>query len=173
MIHICCSKKLEKFIAVAKKTDSNSNILHNWNCHLIAIGGKKCLFFMEKKTLYSVLLFNFQKKDLPKIEIIFLNEFIIQLKADKIWCSEAEHLLRLEYANFIFCPTDNDRKTIGTMNDIISNLKAFIMEKSDKLESAKIIMHEHINHIPLGARNYKYAVNLMEIEMDNFGKRFV
>ena len=53
------------------------------------------------------------------------------------------------------------------MNDIILNLKAYIMDKSDKLESAKTRMHSHINAIPLGARNYKYAVDLMKVQIEN------
>ncbi len=165
MINVFCTRKLETFIKVKKKDESFVESSESWICHLIPIGGKKSLYFIDTKTLYSVLLINVQKKDLQNIEQMFVSEIVNQLKNDGILKPEKELLVRNKYKSLTFNETNNDQKTLGTLRDNIAHLKSYIYDKSDKQNSAREFTKESINRIPLGSRKYSYAKELMAEEL--------
>lgn len=165
MINVFCTRKLETFISVQKKDKNYDEARESWICHLIPIAGKKSLYFINKKTLYSVLIINIQKKDLQNIEQMFVDALINQLMTDKILNTEKEPLIRNRYQSSIFYETDNDQKTLGTLRDITMHIKTYISGKLDKIESAKSFMQKIGNKIPLGSRKYAFAKDLMLEEL--------
>ena len=168
MVNVFCTRKTESFISVKKKEENYNESDENWTCNLISVGGKKSLYFIEKKTLYSILILNIKKKDLVDIESIFIEEFISQLKIDGILNPEKELLIRNKYKEITFYETDNDQKTLGTLRDNEYNIKVYILDKVDKLHFARDLMQTRINRIPLGGRKYAYARELMKSELENF-----
>jgi hypothetical protein len=165
MVNVFCTRKSETFISVKKKEENYNDTDENWICNLVPIGGKKSLYFIDKNTLYSVLLLNVKKKDLENIESLFIEEFLSQLKTDEILNSEMELSLRNRYKNLKFYETDNDQKTLGTLRDNMYHIKTYISDKADKIHFAKDIMSK-INQIPLGGRKYANAKELMKLELD-------
>ena len=161
MINIFCTRKLETFINVKKKDENYDETRESWICHLIAIAGKKSLYFIDKKTLYSILIINVQKKDLHNIEQMFVDALINQLKTDKILNTENEPSIRNRYKSSIFYETDNDQKTLGTLRDQTLHIKNYLSGKLDKIEAAKNFMQIIGNTIPLGSRKYAFAKDLM------------
>lgn len=166
MINIFCTRKTESFISVNKKEEYYNENDENWICNLIAVGGKKSLYFIEKKTLYSILILNIKKKDLQNIENLFVEELISQLKIDQIFNPEKELLIRNNHKKITFYETNNDQKTLGTLRDNDYHIKAYISNKVDKLYFARDFMQSSINRIPLGSRKYAYARDLMKAELD-------
>jgi hypothetical protein len=167
MVNVFCTRKTESLITVEKKRENYNPIDENWLCNLIAVGGKKSLYFIDKKTLYSILLLNVKKKDLQNIESLFIEEFISQLKIDGILNPEKELIIRNKFSEITFYETDNDQKTLGTLRDNDYQIKTFISDKIDKLYFAKEFMRNNMNSIPLGARKYAYAKDLMKDEIEN------
>ena len=165
MVNVFCTRKSESFINVNKKEENYNEADENWICNLIPIGGKKSLYFIDKNTLYSVLLLNLKKKDLEHIESLFIEEFLTQLKKDGILNSEIELSLRDRYKNLKFYETDNDQKTLGTLRDNMYHIKRILSDKADKLFFAKDIMIR-LNKIPLGGRKYATAKELMSLELN-------
>ena len=161
---IYCTRKLETFIPVLKKT---TEIIENyWLAQILSIGGKKSIIFIEKKTLYCVMIINIQKKNFPNIKEIFLREFTDQLVADRIICSEmAMQKIVNDCSELLFYETNNDQKTLGTLRDNILHLKSYIEDKPDKIFAAKIFVRESINNILLGSRKYAKSRQLMDIEI--------
>ncbi|HET6244211.1 MAG TPA: hypothetical protein VFF35_06795 [Bacteroidia bacterium] len=162
MVNIFCTRKLETFVDIKEKPETNPENDNNWNGHLISIGGRKCLYFVEKKTLYSILLIDILKKDLKQLEKLFFNELLIQLQEDKIYKPEYGKYLIENYSSLRLFQTDNDQKTMGTMRDDIGHLKAYCEDKNDKLKAATEFAHRSLNRIPIGTRKYKYAKEIME-----------
>ena len=164
-MNIFCTRKLETFIPVQKKTNANLTDPDNWICQLLAIGGKKCLLFLDKKTLYCVLILDVKKKDLQNISSIFVNEFIEQLRADKLLIKSVEQNIREKNIELVFYETDNDQKTLATLRDNTYHLQSYLFGKENKLASADRFRKSSINQIILGSRQYHKAVELMQIEM--------
>jgi hypothetical protein len=131
MVNVFCTRKTESLITVEKKRENYNPIDENWLCNLIAVGGKKSLYFIDKKTLYSILLLNVKKKDLQNIESLFIEEFISQLKIDGILNPEKELIIRNKFSEITFYETDNDQKTLGTCN--YSGSKLAIVLKACKI----------------------------------------
>jgi hypothetical protein len=110
---------------------------------------------------------NVKKKDLADIESLFIEEFISQLKNDGILNPEKALIIRNKFSEITFYETDNDQKTLGTLRDNDYQIKTFISDKVDKLYFAKEFMRNSINSIPLGARKFAYAKDLMKDEIEN------
>lgn len=81
--------------------------------------------FVDKKTLYIILILNFSVKDLPRLKEIFLKEFINQLKRDDIHSPEIENYFIKNFNVIKFFKTDNDQNTLGTIKNAASLLKRY------------------------------------------------
>lgn len=131
---------------------------HDWSAHLFFISGRKCIIFVHKQTLYTVVLLDIFKKDMAHLYRLFLEAFISQLKADHILISH-EALIRDRYKEISLLSTDNDRKTLGTINNIIS------MFQDMDLESARQYVSEGVNKMPWQALGYGYSKDRMFKEL--------
>ncbi|GLU55192.1 hypothetical protein Dfri01_46530 [Dyadobacter frigoris] len=157
MVQIYCTQKLVKFIKTGIKA-SLPRQEHDWSAHLFFISGRKCIIFVNKQTLYTVMLLDIFKKDMAHINRLFLEAFIGQLKIDHILGSH-EALIRDQYKEIILLSTDNDRKTLGTINNIIS------MFQDMDLESARQYASEGVNKMPWQALQYGYSKDMMLQEL--------
>lgn len=163
MVQIYCTQKLGKFIKTGieqglPRTDQD------WSAHLFFISGRKCIVFVHKKTLYTVLLLDILKKDMTHINRLFLDALIGQLKADNI-LGNHEALIRDLYKEISLVSTDNDRKTLGTINNIVSIFQGHFAD----LESARRYASDGINKMPWQALKYAYSKDIMEIELKLVG----
>lgn len=160
MVQLYCTQKLGKFIQTGIK-ESLPRTEHDWSGHLFFIFGRKCIIFVHKKTLYTVILLDIFKKDMAHINRLFLESFIGQLKADNILGSH-EALIRDIYKEIKLVSTDNDRKTLGTINNIVSIFQgATATGHFADLESARRYASEGINKMPWQALKYGYSRDMM------------
>ncbi|HET6243623.1 MAG: hypothetical protein H0V01_05500 [Bacteroidetes bacterium] len=150
---------------VQDKNEIANGTENKWTAHLVPIGGRKCIYFIHKKSLYSVLVIDILKKDLKELNNLFYEAFVTQLKVDKIYNSEFERFLKENFSSMKLFSTDNDQKTMGTMRDGIMHLKSFCEEKENKLDAAVEFCKYSLNRIPIGTRKFKYAKELMEEEL--------
>lgn len=157
MVQIYCTQKLVKFIKTGIK-ESLPRKEYDWSAHLFFISGRKCIIFVNKQTLYTVMLLDIFKKDMAHINRLFLEAFIGQLKMDHILGSH-EALIRDQYKEISLLSTDNDRKTLGTINNIVS------MFQDMDLESARQYASEGINKMPWQALGYGYSKDMMLQEL--------
>lgn len=160
MGQLYCTQKLGKFIQTGRK-EGLPQTEHDWSGHLFFIFGRKCIIFVHKKTLYTVMLMDVFKKDMPHIDRLFLESFINQLEADNILGSH-EALIRNVYKEINLVSTDNDRKTLGTINNIVSIFQgATDTGHFADLESARRYASEGINRMPWKPLRYGYSREMM------------
>lgn len=165
MVQIHCTHKLGKFIKTGldeglPRTDQD------WSAHLFFISGRKCIIFVHKKTLYTVLLLDIFKKDMTHINRLFLEALIGQLKADNI-LGNHEGLIRDLYKNISLVWTDNDRKTLGTINNIVFLFQGHFAD----IESARRFASNGINKMPWQSLKYAYSKDNMAIELNLIGSK--
>jgi hypothetical protein len=158
MVQINCTQKLGKFIKTGMEQGLPGSG-KDWSAHLFFISGRKCIVFVHKKTLYTVLLLDTLTKDMTHINRLFLDALIGQLKADNI-LGNHEALIRDLYKEISLVSIDNDRKTLGTINNIIS-----IFQYMD-MESARKFMSDGVNRMPWQSMKYAYSKDIMEIELN-------
>ncbi|APZ47296.1 hypothetical protein BW723_13830 [Polaribacter reichenbachii] len=122
MTEIFTTKKLEKLIIkrIEDKTLAVDNIFGKWNASVLYIAKKKCLIFVNSKSLYSVIIPRFSTTELDKIHLLFLENFYAQLDFEKIK-ADAEFIVD-NIGELKFYSTDNDKKMTGIINYNISKI---------------------------------------------------
>lgn len=156
-----CSKKLSDLLKLKTKRTELSGSYEKWNGHLFYLDKKKCLVFMHKETLYSVVLLDILKKDLENLNKLFIDSFIKQLYSDSILPQDKENKIRNEYKQITLQLTDNDKEIIGSLNDCVLRIKYFRNDKGDIFTKAKEYIGRNLNATPMGARNFFYPKELM------------
>jgi hypothetical protein len=168
MINIFCSLKLSKLLGIEKTVEINSNFETDWSAHIFSIAGKKWLIFVNKHTLYSVIVMNVLKKDMNNLSILFTESLIRQLDREKILTTNFENYLREfdQIANI--CTTDNDRKTMGSINDFIFHTKS-CYEDDRTIEKAKNFALHYVNTVPSKVLKYSTPHEKMKELIKSYG----
>jgi len=162
MVKIHCTAKLKDFLNPLVETDS-FDISEVWNAHLFYLNRKKCICFLNKETLYAIVLFDVLKKDLKNIKSLFVKSLIQQLYSDGILVEENEPKVRAEFAEIHFYPTNNDRSVVGSLNDTLFRVKV-----SETFGEAKNYVSKYVNATPMKAIKYQYPKEVMREKIMNY-----
>jgi len=167
LVNIFCTKKLEGFVETKERTLESYTSDNNWNGQLISVDRRKCLFFVHKQTLYSILLLDILKKDLLNLDNLFFNCLIDQLKLDNLYKPQLDHHLKENYSTLNLFKTDNDQSTLSALRDGITRLNSSIEDEPDKIIAANKYLESRLNTIPLKMKKFHYAKEIMELELKN------
>lgn len=162
-----CSKKLSDFVGLKTKRTEISDNSEKWNGHLFYLDKKKCLVFMHKETCYSVVLLDIVKKDLANLNELFIDNFIKQLYSDKILPQDKENKIRNDYKQLNLQLTDNDKSTIGSINDCVFRIKLSKNDHGNVLMNAKFYINNYLNETPMGSKQFHCAKELMKEKINS------
>jgi hypothetical protein len=139
-----------------------SDSLTDWNAQLFSIDRRKCIIITNKATLYSFVRLDILKKDLNDLPNFFISSLFDQLKIDGLYNDKEENFWLDNFSKIVFSTTDNDKKVIGSMNDMIYQLKIAILYKTSGLENpSNIKAGNYVNDIPMGLIQYKNPLDKM------------
>jgi len=139
-----------------------SDPMAGWNAQLFSIDRRKCIIITNKVTLYSFVRLDILKKDLSDLSKFFISSLFDQLKTDGLYNDKEENFWLDNYSKIEFSPTDNDKKIIGSMNEMIYQLKVAILYKTSGLENpSNIKAGQYVNNIPMGLIQYKNPLDKM------------
>ena len=141
--------------------------MDNWNAHLFALQGRKCLAIVHKETFYSFVIFDFLKGQLPDFKQLFIDNLLRQLEKDKLLSKKFEKYLIEDFQNFELSTTDGDKSTIGYLNDCIIRLTWEREGRSPTIEEAKNYVEKYYNHNPLLSRKAITPIELMSERIKN------
>jgi hypothetical protein len=165
MITIYCSQKLTTLLGLPKNHSeslSTETDLHDWNAILFYLNKRKCLLFMQKKTLYAFLALDIVKKDLIDFSRFFRQHLTDQLLADQLINPHAKNLLDSICDPISLMSTDNDRRIIGSMNDCIFRIRFYDSGKGDTLALSPTYIGHQLNRTPMKYIDYSYPVEKMK-----------
>jgi hypothetical protein len=152
MTRIFCSKKLHSVIEnINHQLPENSltRSLNDWNGQLFFIDRKKILIFVNNLTNYSILIIGFKKKDLSNINNIFRQRLKNQLLHDKILFDSQSFDDIFEPIDLKFFKTNNDRRIIGNMSDLIYQFKGMREINYSHIDNMDIeTVNGYLNDIP-------------------------
>jgi len=154
MLNIYCTKKLQNFIGNVETelpTDTVQRSLWDWNAHLFFVDRKKCLVFVNNLTAYSIFITDILKKDLQNIDQLFRYRLNEQLQHDKVISKHESLELIFQFTGLKFYKTNNDRKTIGRINDFVEMFKTSRFYKYEHLNDMNIVYENGLfNATPTG-----------------------
>ncbi|MEZ5172107.1 MAG: hypothetical protein R2850_00990 [Bacteroidia bacterium] len=164
MTTVFCTSKLKDFLKGELNSENPLASGEQWNANLFLIQGKKCIAFLHKETVYSVVLFNVEQKDISNLKSLFTEACIKQLYSDKILEQSIEPMVRKTIGNISFHSSDRDLSTIASLNDVISRIK-FSEEKIDEYVAFDL------NATPNAKRLYEFPKDLMQKRITELFKR--
>ncbi len=128
MYQLRCTKKSQDLLGLRPQDlsdiESEHHILGNWYMHTFTQERRKCLFFMEEKTLMSFVLIGFKKSEFKHFNEAFKSGLVTLLEFEN---APNEIFSSFENAepNISFTKTDS-RKLLGHVNDKMSLYQDFI-----------------------------------------------
>lgn len=128
MAKIYCSKKLnELMIKISHTLDDGigSSEIGDWNAHLFFYKRAKNLIFVNNKSFYCVIIENVKKSDLKNLDNLFLTRLIDQLTLDNLIERNLAQIIIQKHQPIVFCPTNNNKRVIGTINHYIFNYEVY------------------------------------------------
>ncbi len=157
MTTIYCSNKLKEFIGPSSLSAAGSdtqNPFGDWNAHLFYFNRHKHLIFVNNLSYYSIIIENIKKAELKNFDKLFINRLTDQLVFDKVIdisdvLITIQKLLPLQLSS-----TNNDKKTIGTMNEFILSYKC-IRDSYNWFDKPLIEVNHAVNDTLTGAGKTK------------------
>ena len=117
------TRKLEKVVKgfISENDRIENKYLGDWTASLFYVDHKKCWLVINKQTKYVLILPDMKKADLKNISSIFKENFHQQLVYDGI--NVDYNLIEKIIGEINLYKTDGDRKTLGTLNNILAYLE--------------------------------------------------
>jgi len=164
MLLIRCTKKLQKEIGLTEsdliKTEPASSILGSWHANLIYIDGKKCALFVNDKTLFNFIIPDISRKQLRDIFPLF-KTFLQCVIADEGLPESITDKIISEYDSISFANT-NSKSILGSMNDLASHYKFFILDQGGVHSPAVPGIIKRLNHWPFSSLQFVYPIDALK-----------
>ncbi|USD62089.1 hypothetical protein J4N45_09090 [Vibrio sp. SCSIO 43140] len=163
MYQLRCTKKVQDVLGLKSSNLSEvkeeSFVLGNWYVNTFTSNRRKCLLFMEEKTLMSFVLVGLRKEDHKGIGKVFQNGVNYLLKSEGI---SPEVLQAFENApeQIEYTKTDS-KQLLGNMNDLLATYEYFIHYDGGLgvCDLNEITMK--INRTPQRNLDWKYSVDVL------------
>ncbi len=158
---IKCTAKLRKEMGL--KTASlpeptpQSGLLGAWHANLIYVNRKKCVLFVNDKTLYNFAVINLSRAKIRELDSVFLQNLVLNLFQEGFSEEQVKQLTQ-EYDHIQFAKTDN-KSVLGSMNDLAWHYKYHLVEAGEDFLSH--IVHE-LNRMPMGAKDYIFPIEMLK-----------
>jgi hypothetical protein len=163
-----CTKKLQKEMRLKKcdlsENEPSESHLGSWHVNLIHIDGKKCLLFVNDRTLFNFIVPGIMRAQIRELSRIFKNtlecvlfdEGIPEITINKIM-SEYESI---QYAN------TNNKSVMGSMNDLAFHYKYHIQSEGGVHSYAVPSIIKKLNRMPMGALEYVYSAEALKVVLE-------
>jgi hypothetical protein len=159
--------------------DSNESDLGDWFAHFKSFKRKKCLFLIHIRTYYTVVLADFKKKDILELKNEFPRLLESRLQNDNILQPNSNVSLESLIGSINFFKSNNDKKTIATLNQKIYDFEVLLdwhelsFEEHDMLVMNRLI-NETMSKAKSGKRNdYIDPVKEMDEKIKNCAQQSI
>ncbi len=177
MTSIYCSNKLEKLIGTAlfeSNDESYESDFGDWFAHYKSFRRKKCLFLIHVPTYYTIVFADFKKKDIVNLQNDFYQLLESRLINDLIIKSNHNLDLGKLIGGINFHKSNNDKKTIATLNQRIYDFEIHLdwhnlsFEEKDMLYM-NALLNKSLSKSRYGKRNdYINPVTEMKEKIKNY-----
>jgi len=157
---IKCTAKLRKEMGLANASlaepTPQTGVLGAWHANLIYVNRRKCVLFVNDKTLYNFAVPSLSRAEIKELDSVFLQYLVLNLFQEG-FSEEMVKKLTQEYDQIQFTKTDN-KSVLGSMNDLAWHYKYHLVEDGEGFLSH--IVHE-LNRMPMGAMNYAFPIDVL------------
>lgn len=160
---IQCTKKLQKEMGLKKSDLAESkptfSFLGSWHANLLYIDRRKCVLFVNDKTLLNFIVTDVKKANIKDLGKLFREFLSCVLSSEGISKLMKEKIL-LEYRELGYSGTSS-KSVLGSMNDLAFHYKHHILSSGGVHNADVPDIIRKLNHMPIGAIEYKYAIDAL------------
>lgn len=127
-----------------------------WHANLLYINGKKCVLFVNDKTLFNFIATGITKAQIKELSNIFVTLLGSALAHENIPEAIKNEILS-EYSEMAYKNTDN-KSVLGSINDLAFHYKYLIQTEGGINSPVIPEIISKLNHMPMGAIDYKYSI---------------
>ena len=146
-------------------SDPVFSYLGSWHANLLHIDSKKCVLFVNDKTLFNFIAPNVKRQEIKNLNTLFNEHLIYALSSENITDETKEKIIN-EYKDINYTTT-NSKKILGSMNDLAFHYKHHILCEGGIFNALIPVIINKLNHMPMGAISYKYASDELKSIYEN------
>lgn len=141
------------------------SFLGSWHANLLHIDRRKCVLFVNDKTLFNFIAPAVTRIQIKKLNELFQEHLSCVLTSVEV-SDETKKTIMEEYRNIEYAGTSS-KSVLGSMNDLAFHYKHHILSEGG-IHSAMVpkIIHK-LNHMPMGAIGYKYSMDALTSMSEN------
>lgn len=160
---IRCTKKLQKEMALKQsdlcEEEPHFSYLGPWHANLIHIDRRKCVLFVNDKTLFNFIVPDLSKAQIRDLDKLFKSYLSCVLADAGIPDADRNRILseydEVGYAN------SNSKSVLGSMNDLAFHYKYSIQEAGGVHSQAVPGIIRRLNRMPMGALKYVFPIEAL------------
>ena len=161
---IRCTAKLQKEMGL-KKTDlvedaPDFSYLGPWHANLLFIDRRKCVLFVNDKTLFNFIVPDVSKAVISQLDDLFRNHLQCIL-ADEGLPKTVRDKIAVEYVDVAYART-NSKSVLGSMNDLAFHYKFNIQETGGVHSPAVPDIISRLNRMPMSAIEYGFPIEELQ-----------
>jgi hypothetical protein len=160
---IRCTKKLQKEMGLENSDllseEPRFSYLGSWHANLIHIDRRKCVLFVNDRTIFNFIVPDVSRSQIRDLKILFKEYLQCVLSEAGILEPERQKILS-EYSKVEYAKTNN-KSVLGSMNDLAFHYKYHILEAGGIHSYAVSSIIRKLNHMPMGAIEYAYPIDML------------
>jgi hypothetical protein len=161
---IRCTQKLQKEMGLKKSVlaelEPEFSFLGSWHANLLHIDRKKCVLFVNDKTLFNFIVPDVNRSLIKELSKLFLNHLFCVLASEGL-PEKAQEAIKAEYRDLAYAGT-NSKSVLGSMNDLAFHYKHHILSEGGIHSAMVPEIIRKLNHMPMGALDYKYPIDVIQ-----------
>ena len=159
-----CTKKLQKEMGLKQDDltllEPPFSFLGSWHANLLYIERKKCVLFVNDKTLFNFLVPDVPRSQIRKLGIVFLKYLGCIISDEGFEPAIKERILE-EYSEIGYAPTTSKR-ILGSMNDLADHYKFHVIAGGGVHGCNLPEIIRSLNRMPMGAIGYKFSLEALK-----------
>ena len=130
-----------------------------WHANLINIDRRKCVLFVNDKTLFNFIVPDLSKAQIRELDKLFKGHLSCVL-ADA-GMAEADRARMLSEYDEVGITNTNSKSVLGSMNDLAFHYKYSIQEAGGVHSPAVPGIIRRLNRMPMGALKYVFPIEAL------------
>lgn len=170
---IRCTGKLRKEMGIKESELYEGNepesLLGPWHANLIHIDGRKCVLFVNDKTLFNFIAPDVTRNQIRELSQLFMSGLHTVLNVEG-FSEEIKEKIVSEYSEVQYAKS-NSKSVLGSMSDLVFHYKHQIIVVGGIYEPEIQNIIGQLNRMPMAALEYAYPVEeirkVLQITLSN------
>ncbi len=138
------------------ESEPTFSFLGSWHANLLHIDRRKCILFVNDKTLFNFIVTDINRALIKELDKLFISHLSCVVASEGL-SEKAQKAIKAEYQDLAYAGT-NSKSVLGSMNDLAFHYKHHILSEGGIHRAMVPEIIRKLNHMPMGALDYKYPI---------------